>query len=156
MPELISAIVTIGYPYSNIFHIFSYDSTQEDFFVSLYVRVSNSGQPVRYTRKYFTKGNCHNLHNCTQSSFTHHHKLLNDRIIQHIQRHFCTSLSAVPENIVQNETVAIWLVPAQDVHFFYTRSHLSARLKCEFIFSTNFQFIFTFKECTTQFSHWIV
>ena len=30
------------------------------------------------------------------------------------------------------------LVPAQDVHFFYTRSHLSALQNCAFIFSTNF------------------
>ena len=36
------------------------------------------------------------------------------------------------------------LVPAQEVHFFYTRSHLSALQSCEFIFSTNFQIIFTF------------
>ena len=51
---------------------------------------------------------------------------------------------------------AIWLVPAQDVNFFYTRSHLSALQNCALIFSTNFQFIFTFKRCITQFSHWIV
>ena len=31
-----------------------------------------------------------------------------------------------------------WLVPAQDVHFFYTRSQLSALQKCALIFSTNF------------------
>ena len=37
------------------------------------------------------------------------------------------------------------LVPAQDVHFFYTRSHLSELQNCALIFSTNFQFIFTFK-----------
>ena len=37
------------------------------------------------------------------------------------------------------------LVLAQDVHFFYTRSHLSALKNCALIFSTNFQFIFTFK-----------
>ena len=45
-----------------------------------------------------------------------------------------------------------WLVPAQDVHFFYTRSHLSALQNCALIFPTNFQFIFTLKKCTTQFS----
>ena len=49
---------------------------------------------------------------------------------------------------------SVWsLVPAQDVHFFYTSSHLSAIQNCALIFSTNFQFIFTFKECTTPFSH---
>ena len=37
------------------------------------------------------------------------------------------------------------LVPAQDVHFFYTRSHFSALQNCALIFSTNFQFIFTLK-----------
>ena len=42
---------------------------------------------------------------------------------------------------------------AHDVHFFYTRSNLSALQNCTLIFSTNFQFIFTFKHCTTQFSH---
>ena len=35
---------------------------------------------------------------------------------------------------------------AQDVHVFYTRSHLSALQTCALIFSTNFQFIFTFKK----------
>ena len=48
------------------------------------------------------------------------------------------------------------LVPAQDVHFFYTRSHLSALQNCSLIFSTNFQFIFILKKCITQFSYWIV
>ena len=37
------------------------------------------------------------------------------------------------------------LVPDQDVHFFYTHSHLSALHNCAIILSTNFQFIFTFK-----------
>ena len=50
----------------------------------------------------------------------------------------------------------IWLVSAQDVHFSYTRSHLSALQNCALLFSANFQFIFIFKKCTTQFSHWIV
>ena len=50
----------------------------------------------------------------------------------------------------------IWLVPAQDVHFFYTRSHLSALQNFALLFSVNFQFIFIFKKCITQFSHWIV
>ena len=39
----------------------------------------------------------------------------------------------------------MWLGPAQGVHFFYTRSHLSALKSCALIFWTNFQFIFTFK-----------
>ena len=50
----------------------------------------------------------------------------------------------------------ITLVPAQDVHFFYTRSHLSALQNCVLLLSTNFQFIFIFKKCITQFSPWIV
>ena len=52
--------------------------------------------------------------------------------------------------------VCIWLVPAQDVQFFYTRSHLSALQNWALLFSINFQFIFIFKTCITQFSHWIV
>ena len=47
------------------------------------------------------------------------------------------------------------LVPAQDVHFFYTRSHLSAFQNCALLFLTNSQFIIIFKKCRTQFSHWI-
>ena len=47
----------------------------------------------------------------------------------------------------------IRLVPAQGVHFVYTRSHLSALKSCALNFSANFQFIFTFNFCTTQFSH---
>ena len=42
-------------------------------------------------------------------------------------------------------TPLVWLVPAQDVHFFYMRSHLSALRNCALLFSTNFQFIFIFK-----------
>ena len=41
------------------------------------------------------------------------------------------------------------LVPAQDVHFFYTRSHLSELQNCALMFSTNFHI----KKRTTQFSH---
>ena len=48
------------------------------------------------------------------------------------------------------------LFPSQDVYFFYTHSHLSALQNCALLFSTNFLFIFIFKECITQFSHWIV
>ena len=33
---------------------------------------------------------------------------------------------------------SLWLVPAQDIHFFYTRSHLSALQNCAVLFSTNF------------------
>ena len=35
----------------------------------------------------------------------------------------------------------LWLVPAQEGHFFYTRSHLSALQNCALIFSIYFQFI---------------
>ena len=49
-----------------------------------------------------------------------------------------------------------WLIPAQDVHFFYTRSHFSAIQNCALIFSTNFHFIFPLKKCTSQFSYLIV
>ena len=38
------------------------------------------------------------------------------------------------------------LVPAQDVNFFYMRSNLNALQNCALNFSTNFQFIFTFKD----------
>ena len=51
---------------------------------------------------------------------------------------------------------SIRLVPSQDGHFFYTRSHLSALQNCALLLSTKFQFIFIFKKCITQFSHWIV
>ena len=40
----------------------------------------------------------------------------------------------------------IRLVPFQDVHFFYTRSHLSALQNCALLFSTNFQLIFILKK----------
>ena len=57
------------------------------------------------------------------------------------------------ELVVKSQYLCSRLVPAQDVHFFYTRSHLSALQKCALLFSTNFQFNFIFKECTTKFSH---
>ena len=47
----------------------------------------------------------------------------------------------------------IGLVPAQDVHYFYTRSHFSALQNCAVLFSTNFQIIFILKKFITQFSH---
>ena len=47
--------------------------------------------------------------------------------------------------LLQRSTCSNRLVPAQDVHFFYTRSHLSALPNCALIFSTNSQFIFIFK-----------
>ena len=50
----------------------------------------------------------------------------------------------------------LWLVPAQDGPFFYTRFHFSAVQNCALIFSIYFLFIFIFKRCITQFSHWIV
>ena len=40
---------------------------------------------------------------------------------------------------------AAGLVPAQDVHFFYTHSHFSALQKFALLLSASFQFIFTFK-----------
>ena len=45
------------------------------------------------------------------------------------------------------------LVPAQDVHYFYMRSHFSALQNCAVLFSNNFQIIFLLKKCITQFSH---
>ena len=58
-------------------------------------------------------------------------------------------------NITINSLIR-WLVPAQDAHYFYTRSHLSAPQNCAVLFSTNFHIIFILKKCITQFSHWIV
>ena len=46
--------------------------------------------------------------------------------------------------------------PAQDVTFFHTGYHLSELKSCTLIFSTNFYFIFVFKQCKTKFSNWIV
>ena len=68
---------------------------------------------------------------------------------------------AIPISICEHDNNTtlkknIRLVPPQDGPFFYTRSHLSALQNCALLFSTNFQFIFIFKKCITQFSHWIV
>ena len=41
--------------------------------------------------------------------------------------------------------VSLRLGPNQDVHFFYTLSHLSALQRCALILSANFHFIFKFK-----------
>ena len=40
------------------------------------------------------------------------------------------------EDIISLTEKYIGLVPAQDVHFFYTRSHLSALENCALVFST--------------------
>ena len=52
--------------------------------------------------------------------------------------------------------VVHWTCSSPRRPLFYTRSHLSALQNCATFLSTNFQFIFIFKKCTTQFSHWIV
>ena len=49
------------------------------------------------------------------------------------------------EKVAEVWQLAYWLIPAQDVHFFDTRSHLSALLNFALISSTNSQFILTFK-----------
>ena len=49
-----------------------------------------------------------------------------------------------------------WLVPSQDVHFFYTCSHLSALQNCALLFPDNSQFNFIFKYFTTHSSYLIV
>ena len=49
------------------------------------------------------------------------------------------------QNFYIEHKYTIRLVPAQDIHFFYTCSHLSALQNCALLFSTNFQFIFIFK-----------
>ena len=47
----------------------------------------------------------------------------------------------IADGITQVEKIGL----AQDVQFFYTRSHLSALKICALIFSNNFHFNFTFK-----------
>ena len=47
-----------------------------------------------------------------------------------------------------------WYSPRR--HLFCTGSHLIELQSCTLILSTNFYFIFIFKYCTTQVSHWIV
>ena len=44
----------------------------------------------------------------------------------------------------------------QDDPFFYTPSHLSELKRCKSIISTDFRFVFIFKQYTTFFSHLIV
>ena len=63
---------------------------------------------------------------------------------------------ALPGNYIRNHSRrndsnggkndnGIRLVPSQDGPFFYSRSHLSELQNCALIFSTNFHFIFIFK-----------
>ena len=56
---------------------------QIQFFSSLSVSESNSGQTVSCTRKYCMKWNCHNLHNYTHIWFTCHCTLLYMKIFLH-------------------------------------------------------------------------
>ena len=60
------------------------------------------------------------------------------------QTYFATIIKALMDYF-NKEVNNIRLVTAQDVHFSNTRSHLSALQSCELIFSTNYQFVFTFK-----------
>ena len=56
-------------------------------------------------------------------------------------------------NIDKEDNLDNRLIPAQDVQFLYTLSHLSALQNCALHFSINFQFIFILKKCITQFNH---
>ena len=49
---------------------------------------------------------------------------------------------SMSESALKSFHKSLWLVPAQDGPFFYTRSHLSALQNCAVLFSTNFQIIF--------------
>ena len=89
-----------------------------------------------------------------------------DKISDIFETHINSNLRCIHgnTNYVRHTDLITWvsnsswdmIFPARDWPFFYTRYHLSALQNCSLLLSTSFQFIFIFKECTTQFSHWIV
>ena len=68
-----------------ISHILIWFNMQGHFRASLSVSVFNSGQPANCARKCHIKLIRHNLHNYTQTCFTHHNTLLHTCTIHHIK-----------------------------------------------------------------------
>ena len=58
---------------------------------------------------------------------------------------YCVLVVANTDGLPSGLMGSVGLVPAQDEPFFFTRSHLSALQNCALLFSTNFHFIFIFK-----------
>ena len=63
----------------------------------------------------------------------------------HLNLICCSEIFSSSSTNFHRVTLIQILAPAQDVHFFYTHSHLSALQNCALLLSTNFQFIFTIK-----------
>ena len=73
--------------------------------------------------------------------------------------HFISNISAILFTIVDSAFLILFpylTCSSTRQTFSYTCSHLSALQNRGLLFSTDFQFIFIFKECTTQFIHCIL
>ena len=85
-------------------------------------------------------------------------------ILKHYQEHSDLILLKIPpyhhkkhQNHMSNQLLTYnKRGPAQEVPFLYTPSHLSELQSFKSIISTHFPLILIFKQCKTQFSHWIV
>ena len=77
------------------FYILIWFYIQRYFCTSLFVRVSDSGQPVNCTRKYFTKITCHNLHNYTLECFIGHNTFIPTHMIQHTNTCLCHPINCI-------------------------------------------------------------
>ena len=66
---------------------------------------------------------------------SNYHVLTNIKLISYIRPVQCNVKIL---NIIKAPEKGFGLGPAQDVHLFYIRSHLSALQSCELIFLTNF------------------
>ena len=76
------------------------------FCVSLSVKVSDSGKPLKYNIKYHTNKPCHKLHHYIPIRYTHQNKILHTPTIIHKKDFFRASLSPVPENIIRDKNVS--------------------------------------------------
>ena len=105
-----------------------------------------------YAKIRHTNNRGHNPENKTKCTRQQYNNAIVNSAVDEIimQKDNKVSSGTEAQEIIESE---FGLVPAQDVHFFYTRSHLSALQNCAVLFSTNFYIIFILKKCITQFSH---
>ena len=97
------------------FYILVWFNIRRHFCTTLYVRVSDSGQPVNCAIKYHTEITCHKLHTYTLARFTYHRTLLNNHMIQHTETFFAPACHlqqtiSYDKNLSQSTQLNPWML----------------------------------------------
>ena len=113
--------------------------TKRRFCVSLSVRVSNSGHPVKYSRRFCTNNPGHKIYHCVSACSTWHHMLLRNPNILHKKKFFvpachprkiyrCMSARSTQHHTLLHNTTNLhtktFFVPS-----FHLRKNISSDLK---------------------------